>query len=677
MNEAIQAAIAGKTPDAGGEIRTDCPNPKCDGGQRDTLGVNINTGAYHCFRCNDRGNYLKGDGADHKPLAQFLYDKARKVLTQPYVHKKQIQPREIRVDVYGNWLVPFMDQAGQLQTIQFIKPDDSKLFLSKAKNNGVGFKGAAHIIEGGTDTVIWCEGIATGWSIHHATGAMVYCCGSKDNLDPVMAWGVGRYPDSKKIVAGDNDKSGDGQRVGSAAARKYKILFACPGVNGDFNDMAIDASLDAVKKVLDNAGEPGPDDGVKIPDGINAADLLKKVFPDPRWAVKGVLPEGLTILGGKPKAGKSILALNLCLQIALGGKAMQVIPVEQGTTLYLALEDVQRRLKDRIGRMLEFDPAPDNLLLFTEWPRLGEGGAKALDKILTDNPDTRLLVIDTLAKIRPPSKSNGNLYSDDYAVIDTLKRIADKHEVSVLIVHHLRKMEGEDVFDTFSGTLGLTGAADGLMVMRRNGTGQMILSLRGRDVEEQEYVLEFDPWMFSWKIAGKAVDVKSTDEKQILFDCLKDADGPMTPKEIEDTTGLRGHYIRKTLPALLKEGTVQKLKRGQYQYINIGNNGYNGNIGNIGNIGNNPDDSPRLSPELFPPDTTGNNCREQLKGSNDKGSGAIVPNVPNVPIPCGNNCKYADLEKMVCIFELITGGDDEPIPLDRAAKNCPARKTRK
>jgi hypothetical protein len=289
--------------------------------------------------------------------------------------------------------------------------------------------------------------------------------------------------------------------------------------------------------------------------------------------------------------------------------------------------------------MLEFDPAPDTLLLFTEWPRLGEGGARALDKILTDNPDTRLLVIDTLAKIRPPSKSNGNLYSDDYAVIDTLKRIADKHTVSVLIVHHLRKMEGEDVFDTFSGTLGLTGAADGLMVMRRNGTGQMIFSLRGRDVEEQEYVLEFDQWMFSWKIAGKAVDVKSTDERQKLFDCLKESGRAMTPKEIEEKTGLRSHYIRKTLPELLKDGTVTKPTRGQYLYINIGNNGNNGNNRNNGNIGNNPDDSPGLSPELFPPDTTGNNCREQLKGSNDKGSGAIVPNVPNVPIPCGNNCK--------------------------------------
>ncbi|MGD9825093.1 AAA family ATPase [Desulfobacter sp.] len=635
MIEAIQAAIAGKTPNAAGDVRGDCP--KCEGKQRDTLGVNTTTGAYHCFRCDFRGNYLKEKRAAKKPMAQFLIEQAIPVGSHPYTEKKQIRPDKILQDKHGNWVLPFQDSEGHLQTIQFINPEGVKNFLGKVKNNNRGFKGAAHIIEGSKDTIIFCEGCATGWSIHHANGAMVFCCGSKGNLDPVLAWAVGKYPDSRKIVAGDNDKSGDGQRVGSAAARKYKVLFACPGTIGDFNDMAIDAGLDAVKNVLDNAVAPGPDDGVKIPDGISASDLLEKVFPDPKWAVKGVLPEGLTILGGKPKAGKSILALNLCLQIALGGKAMQSVPVERGTTLYLALEDVQRRLQDRIGKMLEYDPAPKNLLLFTEWPRLGEGGARALDKVLTDNPDTRLLVIDTLAKIRPPSKSNGNLYSDDYQVIDTVKRLADKHEVAVLIVHHLRKMEGDDVFDTFSGTLGLTGAADSLMVMRRNTAGQMILSLRGRDVEEQEYVLDFDPIMFSWKITGKAVDIKSTDERQKLFDCLKAADGPMTPKQITEATGLDHQYVRKNLPKLCEEGTLKKEGYGKYTYINKGNSGNTCNSCNTGNSGNSCESVADTCPSV----AGGDSDRQQFKASNDGALSGSVAIVATVPPECGNNCKYA------------------------------------
>jgi putative DNA primase/helicase len=259
--ETITAAIAGKTPDGWGEVRVNCPNPNCEGGQRDTLGVNVEDGKYHCFRCDLRGNF-KANGTEKKSLAQFLYDQAQPVKTHPYPEKKQIQPREIRQDVHSNWVIPFTNSRGEIQTVQFIKPEGEKLFLSKAKNGGVGFKGAAYIIEGGKDTIIWCEGIATGWSIHHATGATVICCGSKDNLDPVMAWSVGRYPDSRKIVAGDNDKSGDGQRVGAAAARKYNVPFAVPGIPGtDFNDMAIDAGLDAVKKVLENAGKPDTDTG--------------------------------------------------------------------------------------------------------------------------------------------------------------------------------------------------------------------------------------------------------------------------------------------------------------------------------------------------------------------------------------------------------------------------------
>jgi putative DNA primase/helicase len=284
--ETIMAAIAGKTPDGWGEVRTDCPN--CEGGQRDTLGVNIDDGAYHCFRCGARGNF-KANGTKKKSLAQFLYEKAQPVKTHPYAEKKQIQPPEIRQDVHGNWVIPFTNSRGEIQTVQFIKPGGGKLFLSKAKNNGVGFKGAAYIIEGRKDTIIWCEGIATGWTIHHATGATVYCCGSKDNLDPVMAWSVGRYPDSKKTVAGDNDKSGDGQRVGAEAAKKYNVLFAVPGIPGtDFNDMAIDASLEAVKKVLESAGKP--DAGTENQD---KPETWEPIIPLDALAVDRINPDAL------------------------------------------------------------------------------------------------------------------------------------------------------------------------------------------------------------------------------------------------------------------------------------------------------------------------------------------------------------------------------------------------
>jgi hypothetical protein len=670
--ESVEAVIRQHAQGQTGEQRIDCPNCQSGQSQGETLGYNADTGVYACFRpeCDVRGNF-KRKNSEKKLKAAFIWDKSRIVSEHGYPTRKQIQPTNIRVDMFGNWLNDYRDQSGEIRQIQMVNPEkvpgkSDKYFLSKEKNDGVGFTGAAYRIEGSDKSACICEGPATGWSIHHATGATVYCVGGCKNFKHVVPWVKPKY--KKVVVCAD---AGNGEADARKVAQEYNVLFAVPGIPGtDFNDMAIDAGLDAVKTVLDNAKVPGKADGVKVPDGINAADLLKKIFPDPKWAVEGILMEGLNIMGGKPKAGKSILALNLCLQIALGGKALQVIPVERGTTIYLALEDVQRRLKERIGRMLEFDPAPENLFLFTEWPRLGEGGARALHKILADNPDTRLLVIDTLAKIRPPQKSNGNLYSDDYAVIDAFKKIADKHRVAVLIIHHLRKMEGEDVFDTFSGTLGLTGAADGLMVMRRNGTGQMIFSLRGRDIEEQEYVLEFDPWMFGWKIAGKAVDVQSTDEKQKIFDCLKESGRAMTPKQITETTGLDHQYVRKNLPKLCEDGTLKKEGYGKYTYIDKGNSSNSGNSCNTGNSGNSCESVADTCPSV----AGGDSDRQQFKTSNDGAFSGSVASVASVPGICGNSCRYADLENMTCIFELITGGDDTATPIERAAENCPAGK---
>ncbi|MCF8112484.1 MAG: AAA family ATPase [Desulfotignum sp.] len=371
MNKAIQAAMAGKTPDAGGEVRTDCPN--CEGGQRDTLGVNVSTGAFHCFRCDLRGN-LKENSTDHKPLAQFLHDQAQQVSTHPYVQAKQIRPPEIRQDQYGNWVAPFFDQAGQLQTIQFIDPEGKKRFLSKTKNNGVGFKEAAYIIQGRTDTIVWCEGIATGWSIHHATGATVLCCGSKDNLNPVMAWSVGRYPDSRKIVAGDNDKSGDGQRVGAAAARKHNTLFAVPGIPGtDFNDMAIDAGPEAVKKVLENAKMPDPDQEAPS-QWDEPMDMRLVIYKKPdtiSWLIFERLPLAraiiITGLGGSSKTrllyilsiGVALRFLPWSWEVEKTGKALLVLTEDTAQDVHRTVYYIARDLTDDQKQTLS-----ENLIIY-------------------------------------------------------------------------------------------------------------------------------------------------------------------------------------------------------------------------------------------------------------------------------------------------------------------------
>jgi hypothetical protein len=203
-------------------------------------------------------------------------------------------------------------------------------------------------------------------------------------------------------------------------------------------------------------------------------------------------------------------------------------------------------------------------------------------------------------------------------------------------------MGASDIFDTVSGTLGLPGAADSTLILARNKAGSPILHIEGRDVEESEYALKFDPGYLQWELIGQADEVQSTQQRQALFNALKEAEEPLTPKQLSEITGLRPHYVRKALPLLLQAGSIQKESRGKYIYID-GNNGNNDSIGNNGNI---TLVSP-VSRTLFPQGATdGNNCITL----NPSGLDAFVPVVPIVPTdtkePTGTTEK-TKFEKMI------------------------------
>lgn len=299
-----------------------------------------------------------------------------------------------------------------------------------------------------------------------------------------------------------------------------------------------------------------------------ATELMTSEFPEPKWAIPGILPEGLNILAGKPKIGKSMLAMNICIAVAHGIKALNFVDVERGTVLYLALEDNSRRLQRRLRNMMpsrEVWHDTKNLLIAKNWPRMGEGGLRELEREIKKHSDMRLVIIDTFVKFKPVIIGKSiNQYEIDYQHISRIKGLADENGISVLLIHHRIKTEAEDIFDTFSGSYGLTAAADGLLALVR-GRGKTELHLTGRDLENEEYALEFVEQKLTWNILGKAEDIQSSKVKQKVYDVLNGTDAILSPKDLADLTGTKKNYVQKALAELIKEGKITRADRGKYK----------------------------------------------------------------------------------------------------------------
>lgn len=291
---------------------------------------------------------------------------------------------------------------------------------------------------------------------------------------------------------------------------------------------------------------------------FTASDLMAVELPPPTWIVPGVLPEGVSLLAGKPKLGKSWMALAIAVAVASGGVALGKVPVEQGDVLYLALEDNRRRLQKRLGILLHGDPAPDSLHISLDWRRLDDGGADDLDAFLSKNPDTRLVAVDTLKKVRPRVSGNRSVYEVDYEALEPLLPIAAEHEVAILVVHHTRKAGADDPLDEISGSTGLTGGVDGAMVLKRErGRADAFLHITGRDIEEDvELALRWDRETAGWIIAGDAAEYRLSEERAEVVRVLEETGEPMTPTEVADVLDKRPGSVKKLLWTMARDGQL-------------------------------------------------------------------------------------------------------------------------
>lgn len=303
---------------------------------------------------------------------------------------------------------------------------------------------------------------------------------------------------------------------------------------------------------------------------ITAKALAAKDFPPRRWAIPRLITEGLTILAGPPKVCKSWLALNMAVAVAGGGMVLGKIPVEQGEVLYLALEDSERRLKERLKKITPVGEPPEALSIATagDFPPLDKGGLVALAEWLKKYPRAKLVIIDTLARVKPGRSRNQDSYSHDSAIISTLQKLSIDHQVALVVIHHTKKQEAEDFVAEVSGTFGLTGAADCVAVLSRKGRGQMdgSLKLTGRDIEEQELALKFDPNLGLWELLGEASQYARSQERQDILLILREK-GPQTPAQLADMLGKKRGAIRQLLRKMKEAGEVKPISGNRYETV--------------------------------------------------------------------------------------------------------------
>jgi hypothetical protein len=264
---------------------------------------------------------------------------------------------------------------------------------------------------------------------------------------------------------------------------------------------------------------------------IDGNTLMAQEYEPLKFAIDKILPHGLFIMAGSGKIGKSWLSLDMSVSVATG-TTLWDLTTDRGTALYLALEDNYRRLQNRLEKIDAKTLDLSRLQLSTASFGISTGLFEQVNNFLTKNPDTNLIIIDTLERIRD-TELNGNIYSCDYRDMTMLREITNRHELTLLLIHHTKKLSDDDPLNMLSGSMGLVGATDGVFVLEKEKrTGSTAkLTIANRDTEGFCFKLELDSETCKWQFLGNYDDtpgeveaVEKKDERLFILidDFLKD-----------------------------------------------------------------------------------------------------------------------------------------------------------
>ncbi len=250
--------------------------------------------------------------------------------------------------------------------------------------------------------------------------------------------------------------------------------------------------------------EPGTRPVTLLAGLLNAADLDKMTFPALTEHVPGLVVEGFTLFVGPPKVGKSWMVGDIACGCSSGGRVLSAIPVTARPVLLISLEDSPRRLQSRLRKIMRGQPLPSNLDVLTDVNPIVLLGTIA-EWLQRHHDSAPMAILDTLGRARRSTASNSNQYQEDYSFAGTLKTVVDQVPGAALVaVHHTRKQGADDFLDTVSGTQGIAGAADSVIVLsRKRKSDDGILAVTGRDIEENEYAVRTEGGL--WSLDGQNI----------------------------------------------------------------------------------------------------------------------------------------------------------------------------
>jgi hypothetical protein len=290
----------------------------------------------------------------------------------------------------------------------------------------------------------------------------------------------------------------------------------------------------------------------------NTNTIMAATFAPIRWTIPGYVSEGLSVLAGRQKLGKTWLAIDWAIAVASGGYAMGSIECERGDVLYIDMENGSRRIQRRIDTLFpEARTRPDlsRLEWVSEAPMLNNGFIDALEDWRTSVVKPRLVVIDVLQRVKPSGNANQNAYESDYSTMAGLQYWATSNGIAVVALHHTKKGGADDPLESLSGSNGLSACADTTLVLDRDQNG-ITLYVRGRDVEEKESALKFTAGY--WSVIGDAADVRRSDERSVILAFLTDNREPITPTDLAAALGRKNNNIKQLLFKMAGNGDVSR-----------------------------------------------------------------------------------------------------------------------